>query len=61
MPCKLYRKWKDLLTEYTTAEYDTIQSGGQWVCSNLCVVCVCVHRYCVCVCAQVLCVCVCVQ
>ena len=28
MPCKLYRKWTDLLTEYTTAEYDTIQTGG---------------------------------
>lgn len=53
MPCKLYRKWKELLAEYTTAEYDTIQSGGQWV--GLWLVCL-VVCWCLCVvCAQVLC------
>ena len=56
LPCKLFKKWKDLLSQYTNAAYDDICQG---VCVCLCVcVCVCV---CVCACACMrVCVCVCV-
>ena len=45
MPCKLYKKWKDLLTEYTTAEYEAIQTGTS-VCGCVCMASVWVDLSC---------------
>ena len=39
-PCKLFKRWSELLGQFTTASYEDIEAGV------LCVVCVCVGGGC---------------